>query len=146
MKNLILAFLVIAALASCNPANEDLSVTAGKEILMIETEFANMASQKGAKLAFLEFADDSADINRNGEIFSGKKGIAQYFDSLKLKNVVIKWKPDFVKASSSGDLGYTYGSYQFSAQGLDDKPIELSGIFHTVWRKQKDGQWRFVYD
>ena len=48
--------------------------------------------------------------------------------------------------SESGDLAYTYGKYTFSAFDSNAKKIEAKGIFHTVWKRQEDGSWKFVYD
>ena len=56
------------------------------------------------------------------------------------------WKPDFVDVSSSGDLGYTYGQYTFIRLDSIGNETASQGIFHTVWKRQSDGNWRFVYD
>ena len=58
----------------------------------------------------------------------------------------LKWKPDFVDVAASGDLGYTYGHYTYSYIDSTGKAAEDKGIFHTVWKRQPDGNWRFVWD
>ena len=53
------------------------------------------------------------------------------------------WGDHFdVDAAASGDLGYTYGKYQFSAVDSSGQEIKAEGIFHTVWKKQPDGFWK----
>jgi ketosteroid isomerase-like protein len=76
----------------------------------------------------------------------GKKEIEKWFDNRSYTGAELTWEPEFVDISSSGDLGYTYGYYQFKAIGKDGKPILDSGIFHTVWKLQPDGSWKFVWD
>ena len=46
----------------------------------------------------------------------------------------------------SRDLGYTYGHYTFSYIDSGGNKIENKGVFHTVWKRQSDGTWRFVWD
>ena len=72
--------------------------------------------------------------------------MSKYFDSIKLKDINLDWYPDYIYVSKSGDLGYTYGRYTFSATNTDGKPVKDTGIFHTVWKKEADGKWRFIWD
>jgi ketosteroid isomerase-like protein len=60
--------------------------------------------------------------------------------------VSLKWTPDFIDVAASCDLGYTYGKYTFAVTDSTGKVNESRGYFHTVWKKQKDGNWRFVWD
>jgi ketosteroid isomerase-like protein len=45
--------------------------------------------------------------------------------------------------SASGDLGYTYGTYEFRAK--DGKLIVEHGKYTSIW-KQRDGKWKVVLD
>ena len=63
-----------------------------------------------------------------------------------MENIKLEWKPDYIDVSISGDLGYTYGKFTFSAIDTTGKLIESEGIFHTVWKKQEDGSWKYVWD
>lgn len=105
-----------------------------------------MAKEVGLKEAFLEFAADSAVLNRNGKILKGKQQIATYFDSQTLQNVSLEWKPEFVEVAKAGDMAYTYGPFTFSAISGEGEPKTVLGYFHTVWKKQEDGGWKFIYD
>jgi len=146
MKQLSLYF-VLCIFQSC--LQEDHPAYTGKaeqQILAAEADFEKAVREKGVKEAFLEFADDSAVISRSGKIYVTKKGIENYFNSQSIKTTSLEWSPDFVKASISGDMGYTYGKYKFSAEDSTGGKIDIEGIFHTVWKKQEDGSWKFVYD
>lgn len=48
------------------------------------------------------------------------------------------WYPQFVGVARSGELGFSTG------------PVELGGVrrghYFTVWRKQADGGWKWIYD
>ena len=116
------------------------------EILEVERLFAEMASEKGLKEAFLAFAAKDAVLGRNNRLFKGKAGISEYYDSQTFKDVSFHWKPDYIDVSSSGDMAYSYGDYKFSALTAENEPIEAAGIFHTVWKRQSDGSWKYVWD
>ena len=137
-----LALLILGF--SCGQVNNQEKITI--EIIKTEAAFERMVAEKGMKVAFLEFADNNAVLNRNNEIIKWKKAISQYFDNQNFTNVRMEWIPDFIEISSAGDMAFTYGKYTFSAQDSTGKIIESKGIFHTVWKRQIDGSWKYVYD
>ncbi|HQU57803.1 MAG TPA: nuclear transport factor 2 family protein [Saprospiraceae bacterium] len=119
---------------------------AKQEILQAEKDFAEMADAAGVQAAFLAFAAENAVLNRDNDLYQGLDAIQRYFEQSPLRNVSLQWQADFVDAAASGDMGYTYGRYVFVAEDPAGKPIRTAGIFHTVWKKQPDGKWKFVYD
>jgi len=116
------------------------------EIMDVEQQFANMAAKKGVSEAFIYFAAEDAVIMRNSRVYKGREEIEKYFDSVELKDIRLKWKPDFVDVSLNGEMAYTYGKFEFSAKDKAGKPLKSNGIFHTVWKRQVDGKWKFVWD
>jgi len=116
-----------------------------QKFLVIETEkkFAEMAHDKGISQAFYAFADDSAVIKRGPKIIKGKEAIKNFYDHQNQKGE-LTWSPTF--ADVSGDLAYTYGDFTYAEKDSTGKVNEIKGIFHTVWKKQKDGSWKFVWD
>ncbi|WP_421874735.1 YybH family protein [Marinoscillum sp.] len=139
----VLIALILAFIGACsNPPREKII----QEVLSVEKAFNDYAHEHGVKAAFLHFAADDAVIVRNNKVYQGHEAIASYFDSSSLVGVQLIWEPTFVECSSSGDLAYTYGSYEFQALEISGDTINATGIFHTVWKKQKNGEWKFVYD
>jgi ketosteroid isomerase-like protein len=116
------------------------------EVLQSELAFAEMAQKQGVEKAFLTFADDDAVLNRNEKILKGQEAFKKYFSNPVWQKAQLDWKPDFVEVSASGDLAYTYGQYTFAAPDSNGNMVESRGIFHTVWKKQKNGSWKFVWD
>jgi len=117
-----------------------------EEIRKTEQEFAEMVKKKGIKEAFLAFAADDAVLSRNNVLVKGKGAIRSYFEKGRLQDIKLEWAPDFIDVSASGDLAYTYGKFTFSAKDGDGKLIKSKGVFHTVWKRQKNGKWLFVWD
>jgi len=137
-------FIFIILLTACSGRNEPAMTEKYKaEIIQTELEFCKMAADKGIAAAFYEYADTGAVIDR-GELIKGKDAIKAYYESGFAPGTKLEWAPDF--ADVSGTIGYTYGKFTFSATDSTGNTKELKGYFHTVWKRQPDGTWRFVWD
>jgi ketosteroid isomerase-like protein len=64
--------------------------------------------------------------------------------SAKSRGSVIRWKPLRADVSESGDLGYTWGVAESGP--TKEGPFKAYGIYVTIWKRQADGKWKFVYD
>ncbi len=141
-----LTFCTLLTFIYCdNPEPMDKSVWI-EEIHQVEQAFNDMAAEQGVQAAFLAFAADSAALNRNNRIIKGKAAIRDYFEQQTLRDVRLSWEPQFIDVSGDGTMGYTYGPYTFSARDTSGRIMESTGIFHTVWKRQANGTWKYVYD
>lgn len=147
MKKLLLC-LIIISIVSCSKKAELKNPEALKqEIFKVEDDFKNMAQSKGIQEAFYTFADSNAVMKRdNDSLIEGKEAIKALFADPKYKNATVTWKPDFVHVSDDGTLAYTYGRYVWTATDSLGAKQNFKGRFHTVWKRQKDGSWKFVWD
>jgi ketosteroid isomerase-like protein len=146
LKNLLIGILLVPFFG-CG-SKTDLTTKWKKEIYDTEIAFSDMAGEAGLSAAFLHFAADSAVLMRGNKLIQGKDSIRAYFEKNRSSDekTTLIWKPDFVNVSASGDLGYTYGKYVYTVTDSLGKTTNYNGIFHTVWKKQADGNWRFVWD
>ena len=145
MKNLSL-YLIISFLLvnSCDTETKTDSIEKWKqEIRQAEEDFATMAKEKGIHDAFLYYAADDAVLKR-GSLIIGKNAIDKHLEKSTSKN--LSWSPDFVDVSTSGDLGYTYGKYVYQYVDSIGNPLKDTGVFHTVWKRQTNGSWKFVWE
>ena len=135
-------FLWMPLMIGCQPAPQDIELWK-QEILQTEKEFAQMVREKGMHEAFVTYAAEDAVLMRNNELVVGKERIDQMYHGQNATG--LSWEPDFVDVAASGELGYTYGYYTYTftdSIGTHDNV----GVFHTVWKKQANGEWRFVWD
>ena len=102
-----------------------------------------MVKENGIHDAFLYYAAEDAVLKRRDFII-GKEAIDKHLEKSISKD--LSWSPDFVDVSSSGDLGYTYGKYVYKYTDSIGNTLEDKGIFHTVWKRQTNGSWKFVWD
>ncbi len=139
--------LLVVLIGSCHSGSGNGKNKAKQEIAQAEKDFEKMAAEKGLAEAFWYFADSNAVIRRvNDSLIRGKESIRNFYAANRFKTAIVKWSPDFVDASSAGDLGYTYGKYTWQSKDSTGKVNESQGVFHTVWKKQKDGSWKYVWD
>ncbi|MBK5285211.1 MAG: DUF4440 domain-containing protein [Bacteroidia bacterium] len=118
-----------------------------KEIMKTEKEFEAATKRKGIAEAFYFYADEWAVIKRaNDTLIKGNENIKRYYENPVYENAEVNWAPDFVDVSLDGTIGYTYGKYHCIIKDTDGKETEYKGVFHTVWKKQSDGSWKYVWD
>ena len=147
MKKLVFILFLFVLFFSCqrHPSNETLNSWKA-EIVATEKAFNDLAQKEGLAKAFEVYAAPDGVINRRRKIIKGKTAISKWYLENPRPDQTLTWKPDFVDVSLSGDLGYTYGSATFitiDSTGTKNKRI---GKFHTVWKRQPNGDWRFVWD
>jgi len=146
MKKLLpLIFLIFPILFACT-SQEDQVEKWKNEIVETEKEFSAMAQKEGIPAAFVAFAAEDAVLMRNNTLVIGKEALKESVEATAAENVSLSWKPDFVDVASSGDLGYTYGQFIYTLTDSLGNENVMEGVFHTVWKRQADGTWKFVWD
>lgn len=150
MKNLIkhLSPLAIILMIACESTPDQSKIDEWKqEIIKVEGEFAQMATDKGIPAAFLAFSAEDVVLMRNNKLTIGKDALrAKYSNQDPTPGTSLTWKPDYVDVSRSGDMAYTYGAYVYSQIDSLGNLKRDTGVFHTVWKRQSDGSWKFVWD
>ena len=146
INKLIVLVLVVIIQSCSNNSPEELVEQWKQEIVLAENEFSAMAGEEGIPAAFLAFAAQDAVLKRGNNLVIGWDAIKERFAKQTQGNVKLEWSPDFVDVSKSGDLGYTYGNYTLTSTDSLGNKVENTGIFHTVWKRQQDGEWKFVWD
>ena len=145
MKPTIFILAGILLMVSCHHVVDKEEIQ--QEIFKTEKAFEKMAAEKSVAEAFYYFADEKAVIKReNDTLIKGKENIKIYYDKRNNKNATVNWTPDFIEVSDCGTLGYTYGKYVWRRNDEKGDTVEYNGIFHTVWKKQNDGTWKYVWD
>lgn len=149
MKRLMPFILLLCiVLSACDMGTGKARIEKWKqEILDAEKSFAEMAKNEGIGNAFMTYAAEDAVIMRNNSLITGKQAISQYYERISgYPDATLTWEPGFADAAASGDMGYTYGYYTFSYVDTLGNTISNKGVFHTIWKRQPDGTWRFVWD
>ncbi len=146
-KHSIIQIIVIILLTGCEKAPNNRNIEQWKtEIRAVEQAFNDMAQDEGLVKAFEHFAAEDGVIRRQRKIIKGKAAIAAWYEADVRPNESLTWTPTFIDVSSSGDMAYTYGDFTFTYPDTLGNIQSNTGIFHTVWKRQSNGEWRYVWD
>jgi ketosteroid isomerase-like protein len=111
-----------------------------------DVEFSNDATKYGTGVAFGRYAAEDAQIfSGPGEFISGPHAISESFGPPTERNTLV-WHPVHGEVAASGDLGFTVGNAVFTGVREDGATLERYSKYLTVWKKQRDGSWRYVVD
>jgi hypothetical protein len=108
-------------------------------VIAAERAFAARAAQAGIAPSFLEYMTDDAIIFAPDVVLAK----AFYGQAPAAKppgegGTRLAWWPNFAGVARSGDLGFTTGPATINGK---------RGLFYvTVWARQKDGGWKWIYD
>jgi ketosteroid isomerase-like protein len=92
------------------------------------------------------FCDEEASmLPPNAPIATGKDAIAKVIAS-DFANGDLTWHANKAGVAHSGDLGYTSGIAELVMKNESGKTIVDKGKFLTVWKKQKDGSCKVLFD
>jgi|SRR3954469_7952257 len=142
MKKIYLLLVLFAVACKQTPPQTDV-----KEIMDADKAFCAMCAEKGMEEAFVAFAaDDVIKLQtREKTILSKLELIESFKKKPSAAQLKFTWKP--LKGDVSGDIGYTYGRAKIvlpaDSSGQSKK---LYVDYVTVWKKQKDGTWKYQAD
>jgi len=138
----ILLCTIIIGIASCSERNIKSET---RTIAETDTYYSAMSAEKGRNAAFLAMFDSSGVILRPyHKPIEGLDSITKLLLSENDSSYKLIWKPLFSKTSRSGDLGYSYGTYEVLTRSTDS--IIGKGTYNTIWKKQPDGSWKALLD
>lgn len=144
---LVVAFLVVTIFLPISQRTVSASPEATADTLkQLEGEFMKAAAEKGSAGYMSYYADDAVEVPNGVPAIQGKTNIAKTMDFLDDKNNRLTWTPVGADISASGDLGYTYGTFEFHSKDKDGKATVEYGKYTSIWKKQKDGSWKVVLD
>jgi ketosteroid isomerase-like protein len=111
------------------------------EIIKTDKEFSKLSSSAGMKKAFIEYIDDDGILLRPDHPPIVGANAIEYLTEQNDSSYTLTWTPSAAQVAASGDLGYSYGIYNLQLQDTT-----LQGTYVSIWKKQKDGKWKFVLD
>jgi len=124
--------VAVAALGTMAAAPAEAQPTALDEVIAAERAFAADTRERGFKLGFL------AAVAPDGFIFepgpAPARPLLEGAPDAPPPGPPLFWWPQFAGVANSGDLGFTTGGATI--------PVR----YFTVWQRQADGCWRWIYD
>jgi ketosteroid isomerase-like protein len=144
----VLIWLAVLVLGGgCTPSRTPQALQ--DELLEADRAFSRLSEENGQAAAFLEYmADDGVLYPFQGEPVWGRDDYRELIQAVGSQDpgASLVWEPLVADVSRSGELGYTLGRYTASSSQADGSVSVRRGYYATIWKKQADGNWRFVFD
>lgn len=128
------ALALFAALAAASPAVAQSPDAA--PVVAAERAFAADAPSMGIAGSFNKWATPDAIVIADGQ--AQRVGVVYPDGPRPADEPLLEWWPNFAGIARSGDLGFTTGGVAVGGR--------RTGHYFTIWRRQADGAWRWVYD
>jgi ketosteroid isomerase-like protein len=114
-------------------------------LLQTDVEFAQTSVERGAAEAFYQYlTDDALQLPNNAKPVVGRDIIRESMQ--KVPEVLLTWKPQKAEVARSGDLGYTWGTYEVKSYSPNGEENIRYGKYLNIWKKQPDGKWKVAVD
>ena len=142
--------LVVLGCNSTPPQSQVQSVTRAIDEAAVRKADADwsaaaQANQVDTWVAF--YSDDAVVLPPNDTVATSKDSIRKAVgELLALPGLSVKWQTTKVEVAQSGDIAYTYGTYQLTMKDPKGKPMAEHGKYVEIWKKQSDGSWKCAID
>ena len=119
-----------------------------EELLKADRDFSNLSLEKGSVEAFYSYmADDGIVLPKKGHpVNKDKYWEIIYQEKAAEVKTTLTWEPIMADVSESTDIGYTHGKYELKTTDSTGAKNTTYGYYITIWKKQADGSWKFVFD
>jgi len=114
---------------------------------MLDEQWSVTAAHNDLDGTVAFYADDAVLLPPNAPIATDRKSIRESWAGLLGPNTSLSWKWSKIEVAQSGELAYIYGSYRLKmGASTDSGPVNDTGKFLEVWKKQPGGQWKCIVD
>lgn len=135
----LVALFLFAAAAFAQP---DPSV-----LIQADLAFGRAAAERGAEGFVSFFAPDASILPAKAPIITGIDALREFYRKVwSTPGYSLTWKPLKAELARSGELGYTYGTYERKRRDASGQVVTDTGKYMTIWKRQPDGSWKAIVD
>lgn len=139
MRSFFVVVVIMLCLLSCTSKTSSDTL---KTLFEVDLEFSKLSEEKGMQEAFLSYIDEEGVILRENSMpIKGRSTLSEIYKNSGPTKGILTWEPVDGLISTSGDLGYTYGTYT-----MQMKDTSMYGTYVSIWKKNENGDWKFVLD
>jgi ketosteroid isomerase-like protein len=140
LKTMMATAAALLATATATLAQSAPASVSAAPVVAAERAFAARAAAVGVAPSFLEYMTDDAIVFSPDPLLArAVYGAGPPPKAPKDGGTLLNWWPNFAGIARSGDLGFTTGPATVNGAA--------PGVFYfTVWTRQPDGRWKWVYD
>ena len=139
MRMPLASALVALALATCASAKAATTAELAAQVRAAETAFAKSMADRDHAAFAAHVADEAVFFGGRG-VLRGKDAVVAGWKPLyEGPKAPFSWAPAEVEVLDSGTLALSSGP-------VFDPDGKRSGTFSSIWRLEKDGKWRVIFD
>jgi len=116
-------------------------------LMALDEKFCADFAARGVEGWLAYFADELVLFRSDGPFAYTKTEAATHYRKVfSDKDVQLEWHPQGGDIAASGDLGYTYGTWERHSHDKQGRKVVRTGKYLTTWKRQRDGTWKIVAD
>jgi ketosteroid isomerase-like protein len=132
MRALVMSMVLLAG-----AAGDDRAVLQ-EQVRQAERAFAKTMADRDHAAFVRHLAEDTIFLGRRA--LRGKADVAEAWKGFfEGPRAPFSWEPERVEVNDAGTLGISTGPVR-------DENGKQTGTFSSIWRREKDGRWRIVFD
>jgi hypothetical protein len=145
MNRIIIAVLLLLLFAATSFARNEKSANGANLLLQLEANFAADVAKHGHDAFLTYFAEDGVEIVDGGGI-NDKDAMRK--QPPWPEGTTLTWTPVHAEMAASGDLGYTYGKYVYTAKIKRTRslPTTASTPRSGKSRRTANGRWSSTWE
>ena len=141
MMSMIALFAVVGSFLGGDTTGRTSNEQMVESLIANERAFSVCSVTSGTDSSFLAYIDDDGVLLRPRPV-KGKPWLQGHH---RTSNSELSWAPAWVIVAASGDLGFTFGPWEWR-EHRDSPAPSAAGEFVTAWKRQVSGEWKFVFD
>jgi hypothetical protein len=107
--------------------------------------FSDLGDRVGTASAFSSNVDEYGAVFGSPALVVGPRAVEEYLKA-QGRSSSLSWRPVYASVAESLDLAFTIGDYTTTSRGASGAAIQRFGKYLTVWKRQRDGSWKFMID
>ena len=140
-KSALLALLTL--ILGCSDLESTDIESERQAVLAADREWAEAARVGDVEKLVDFWSDDAINFFPNQPVATGKEAIGELVRRNRSRpGFSLSWEPQEAIVAASGDLGYSYGTFQLSFENSDNELVSMHGHYVCIWKKQADGSWK----
>jgi ketosteroid isomerase-like protein len=117
-----------------------------EQVRQSEIAFAATVAARDKMRFAAMIAEDAVFVGSTGAIRGRDAIVAAWAPFFEPSAPEFEWHPEIVELTEDGSLGLTRGPWTIRGKDAEGKPVEQTGVFNSVWRRQPGGDWRVTFD
>jgi uncharacterized protein (TIGR02246 family) len=116
------------------------------EVKAADAAWAEAAASKSVDRVLEFYDEDGVLIAQDGKVTSGRESLRTAWTVFfGVPGIKLSWQAQVVRGSRSGDLAFSYGSWEIE-QGPNGQKTKRNGVYVFIWKRQVDGKWKVLVD